>query len=86
MVMLSCNRTPLVVLDTHHDWRFVDNLLVLSRPGIRFYAGVPVFGQGNLPFGALCVIDTVQWQKVDDAAIQSLRALAEQVTAILSRT
>ena len=51
---------PLVVLDAHVDARFADNPLVLGRPDIRFYVGVPVYGQDRQPFGALCVIDTTE--------------------------
>ncbi len=36
---------PLVVLDAHADARFADNPLVLGRPDIRFYVGVPVYGR-----------------------------------------
>jgi GAF domain-containing protein len=75
---------PLVVLDAHVDARFADNPLVLSRPDIRFYVGVPVYGQERQPFGALCVIDTTERSGVDDASIQSLLALSDQVSKILS--
>jgi GAF domain-containing protein len=75
---------PLVVLDAHTDPRFADNPLVRGQPGIRFYAGVSVFGRDNLPFGALCVIDTVERRAVDEAALRSLRALADKVSAIMS--
>jgi GAF domain-containing protein len=80
---------PLVVLDSHADWRFADNPLVLDQPLIRFYAGIPVFGQGNHPFGAhpfgaLCVIDTAARQGVNDEALNSLRSLADEASVILS--
>ena len=75
---------PLVVLDAQVDPRFADNPLVLGQPDIRFYVGVPVYGQDRQPFGALCVIDTVERLTVDDASIQSLLALSDQVSKILS--
>jgi GAF domain-containing protein len=75
---------PLVVLDAYTDPRFADNPLVLGRPDIRFYVGVPVYGQDHQPFGALCVIDTAERLAVDDASIQSLLALSDQVSRILS--
>ena len=75
---------PLVVLDAHVDARFADNPLVLGQPDIRFYVGVPVYGQDRQPFGALCVIDTIERLAVDDASIQSLLALSDQVSKILS--
>ncbi len=46
--------------------------------------GVPVYGQDRQPFGALCVIDTIERLAVDDASIQSLLALSDQVSKILS--
>ena len=75
---------PLVVLDAQSDARFKDNPLVLGRPDIRFYVGVPVHGQDRQAFGALCVIDTTERLAVDDASIQSLLALSDQVSKILS--
>jgi GAF domain-containing protein len=75
---------PLVVLDAQVDARFADNPLVLGRPDIRFYVGVPVYGQDRQPFGALCVLDTTERLEVDDASIQSLLALSDRVSKILS--
>jgi two-component system, NtrC family, sensor kinase len=75
---------PLVVLDAHVDPRFADNPLVLGRPDIRFYVGVPVYGQDRQPFGALCVIDTTERIAVDDASIQSFLVLSDRVSKILS--
>ncbi len=75
---------PLVVLDAQVDARFADNPLVLGRPDIRFYVGVPIYGQDRQPFGALCVIDTTRRLAVDDASIQSFLVLSDQVSKILS--
>lgn len=57
---------PLVVLDAHTDPRFADNPLVLAQPGIRFYAGVPIYGPDDQPFGALCVIDMTERPQIDE--------------------
>lgn len=46
----------LVVEDTLSDPRFFDNPLVISSPGIRFYAGYPL-RSGEVRIGALCIID-----------------------------
>jgi len=46
----------LVVEDTLRDPRFFDNPLVISSPGIRFYAGYPL-SSGDVRIGALCIID-----------------------------
>jgi hypothetical protein len=45
--------------DTLLDERFVDNPLVTGRPHMRYYAGIPLTTVTGLPFGTLCIIDTV---------------------------
>lgn len=47
----------LIVEDAASDHRFESNVLVLKKPGIRFYAGVPVHGHNGKPIGTLCVVD-----------------------------
>lgn len=47
----------LVVNDAAADPRFAGNLLVTGEPHIRFYAGQPVYNEGQA-VGTLCVIDT----------------------------
>ncbi|KAA1262135.1 Sensor protein FixL [Rubripirellula obstinata] len=47
---------PLVVNDTTKDDRFATNPLVQGDPKIRFYAGIPISLDEDLPLGTLCVI------------------------------
>lgn len=46
------------VRDATLDPVFAGNPLVVSAPGIRFYAGQPLKSEEELPLGTLCVIDT----------------------------
>jgi GAF domain-containing protein len=61
-----------------------DNPLVLAQPGIRFSAGVPIYGLDNQPLGSLCMIDTAERSQVDEVMIQMLCRLADRVTSTLS--
>jgi GAF domain-containing protein len=74
----------LIVLDAERDPRFLDNALVLGSPGIRFYAGAPVFGIGQQPLGALCVIDTHTRDIVTKPLRMALLAMAREASSILA--
>ncbi len=75
---------PMVVLDAWQDPRFADNPFVLGKPGIRFYAGAPVYGPGHQPFGAICAMDTRSYEAVTPEQLAVLRELAAEVTAIFA--
>jgi two-component system sensor histidine kinase/response regulator len=76
------SRDLLVVPDAAADPRFSSNPLVTSPPGVRFYAGVPLFSREGYALGTLCVVDRVPRQLLP-GHISALEALARQVTAQL---
>jgi two-component sensor histidine kinase len=66
------------IRDTLVDPRMAGNPLVTGTPGLRFYAGVLLVGQGGLPLGTLCVLD-YQPRELTDLQRNALRVLARQV-------
>ncbi|MBB3226872.1 signal transduction histidine kinase [Luteibacter sp. Sphag1AF] len=68
----------LEVPDTTTDPRFASNPLVVSDPGLRFYAGALLKTADGLPLGTVCVLDTVP-RVLDQTQVDTLRALARQV-------
>ncbi len=75
-------REILVVPDAAEDPRFSSNPLVIAAPGVRFYAGVPLFSREGYALGTLCVVDRVG-RNLLPAQLSALEALARQVTAQL---
>lgn len=69
---------PMEIGDASTDARFRDNRLVLGKPLIRFYAGVPLTGGDGHALGALCVIDR-EPRQLDPGQRSSLRQLAQVV-------
>ena len=47
-----------IIADTTLDARFVDNPIVIGKPHVRFYAGVPILDIEGRALGALCALDT----------------------------
>ncbi len=73
------SHAPLIIEDTHEDPRFADNALVVGGPGIRSYAGVPIYVEdGAAAVGTLCVLDRVP-RKLSTEQLAALTALARRV-------
>jgi PAS domain S-box-containing protein len=77
------------VPDAKLDQRFVDNPLVTSTPGIRFYAGAPLFGPGGKKIGTMCIADykprTLHQEDLTQLADLSAWASLELAAAVLLR-
>lgn len=72
----------MVVPDTLHDPRFVDNALVTGDPNIRFYAGVPLVTSGGFALGTLCVIDR-QPRELTEGQAAYLEFMAREVVSMI---
>ncbi|HEY9806158.1 MAG TPA: GAF domain-containing protein, partial [Candidatus Obscuribacterales bacterium] len=72
----------LIVPDALADPRFDQNLLVITEPYIRFYAGVPLTTPDGFSLGTLCVIDHAP-REINAEQIEALRVLSHQVVAQL---
>ena len=73
----------LIVPDATRDPRFLDNPLVTGPPGIRFYAGVPLFSEGGEgAVGSLCSIDVVP-RALDTAQRARLAAMAAMAAIVV---
>ncbi len=53
---------PVVVVDAAKDRRFARNPFVGRKPGVRFYAGVPLRISDGRVVGSLCLLDTTPHQ------------------------
>ncbi|MEO1251027.1 MAG: GAF domain-containing protein [Pseudomonadota bacterium] len=78
------SENSLVILDAKSDRRFVDNPLVTGEPGIRFYAGAPIFVDG-VAFGTLCLIDLEPRDCFDPEDQEKLHALAAAAARHIER-
>lgn len=76
-------RDLFLVRDAVKDQRFAHNPLVTARPGIRFYAGMPLASPRDHALGALCVMDRVPRALTAQQA-RALRALGRLTMALLN--
>ncbi|KKW11307.1 MAG: Sensory box protein [Parcubacteria group bacterium GW2011_GWA2_49_9] len=68
-----------VIPDTVKDKRFSDNPMVIGKPYIRFYAGVPIMNADGQRVGVFCIKDTKprSFSKDDEGVLQGLASWAE---------
>ncbi len=74
----------LVVQDATLDHRFAGLPLVAADPGIRFYAGQPLYSRQGQAVGTVCIIDTMP-RSLDAAQCQQLADLGKMVEDELNR-
>jgi PAS domain S-box-containing protein len=68
-----------VIPDTKKDKRFSDNPMVVGKPFIRFYAGVPIVNVDGERIGVFCIKDKKprKFSKSDKEMLKDLSAWAE---------
>ncbi|PPJ59295.1 hypothetical protein CBER1_04244 [Cercospora berteroae] len=70
----------LIVPDCRLDDRFKDRSYVLSEPGVRFYAGVPLYSRNGIMIGAIAVSDI---EPRAGLAAEQLRLLQETAQNVM---
>ena len=73
---------PLFVADTLEDDRFKTSPLVISKPHVRFYAGMPLVTADGYVLGTLSVLDFIP-RELDKEQKKALRTLAGQVMLLI---
>src|SRR3989338_4320581 len=68
-----------VIPDTAKDKRFSDNPMVIGKPYIRFYAGVPIMNADGERIGVFCIKDikSRKFSKDNEEMLKNLAAWAE---------
>lgn len=74
----------LIVEDALVDQRFAQLPMVVDRPHVRFYAGVPLHGPQAQVVGTLCVLDNNP-RSVPGRARSQLLLLAREAEVLLNR-
>ena len=70
----------LVVPDCRLDDRFKDRPYVQSEPGVRFYAGVPIYSRNGYMIGACAVSDDLPR---DTLKVEELRLMQETAQSVI---
>ena len=70
----------LIVSDCRLDERFKDRPYVLSEPGVRFYAGVPIYSRNGYMIGACAVSDD---SPRDNLKVDELRLMQETAQSVI---
>ena len=78
------SKEPFFLLNARADSRFASNPVVQGPPGIRFYAGAPVYGPDGQLFGALCAMDRRERAHVEPEELVSLKTLAAEAATIFA--
>lgn len=71
-----------IVKDAQDHALFQDSPFVAGRPGVRFYAGIPLRSHRGHALGALCVMDT-EPADLDTSQRKALKVLGDQVARLL---
>ena len=73
---------PLIVADTKYDPRFANNPLVVDKPHLAFYAGVPLRTSDDLAVGTFCIMDQAP-RELSNHQVEILKILANQAMKLL---
>ncbi|KAK2017053.1 hsp90-like protein [Colletotrichum eremochloae] len=71
--------TGLIVNDCRLDSRFCNRPYVLSEPGVRFYAGVPIISRSGHKIGSFAVSDEVPHDGLTADEIRFMQGVAQTV-------
>ena len=72
----------LIIPDSRNDERFTDNPLVLNKPNIIFYAGIPLVTPDGHALGTLCVMDSKP-HDLSETQKSAIKSLANQTISLL---
>ncbi|WXC61423.1 hypothetical protein SNK03_007298 [Fusarium graminearum] len=70
----------LIVPDCRLDDRFKSRVYVQSEPGVRFYAGVPIFSRKGYKIGAYAVSDELPREGLTVEDVKFMQSVAQAIT------